>query len=41
MNEDHVVLIRSDGSTVYENGYEPIDEWDDEEVFEDDDIDEW
>ena len=38
-SDDHIVLIRSDGSVVYEDGYEP--EIDDEEVFQEDDIDEF
>ena len=35
---DHIVLIRSDGSVVYEDGFEPET---DEEVFEDDYPDEF
>lgn len=38
MNDDHIVLIRSDGSVEYEDGWEPEN---DEEVFEDDEIDEF
>ena len=37
MNDDHIVLIRSDGSGAYEDGYDP----EDEEEFEDDDVDEF
>lgn len=32
---DHIVLIRSDGSVEYEDGFEP------DEEFEDDDVDEF
>lgn len=39
---DHIVLIRSDGSIVYEDDYiTRFDDWDEEEIFEDDKIDEF
>ena len=40
MNEDHIVLIKSDGTIIYENGYEP-EEWNEEDEFEEDDIDDF
>ena len=39
MDNEHIVLIRSDGSVVYEDGYEPI--FDDEDAFEEDEIDDF